>query len=141
MPFAPAHAVSAALTSARIPSNLPRVDTMKLLLGATVALLLGALAVSWQGMRRGVENASPDEIARLKKQVTEAEANLSKTQALLSEIDRAMFDPASARADLAKLKMGELSIRRGKVAAELEAAELAWLDAGEALEAAQAATA
>ena len=46
-------------------------DTMKLLLGATVALLLGALAVSWQGMNNGVKNTSPDEIARLKKQVAE----------------------------------------------------------------------
>ena len=46
-------------------------DTMKLLLGATVALLLGALAVSWQGMNTGVKNTSPDEIARLKKQVEE----------------------------------------------------------------------
>ncbi len=44
---------------------------MKLLLGATVALLLGALAVSWQGMNNGVKNASPDDIARLKKQVEE----------------------------------------------------------------------
>ena len=46
-------------------------DTMKLLLGATVALLLGALAVSWQGMNTGVKNATPDEIARLKSQVAE----------------------------------------------------------------------
>ncbi len=46
-------------------------DTMKLLLGATVALLLGALVVSWQGMTHGVKNTSPDEIARLKKQVAE----------------------------------------------------------------------
>lgn len=46
-------------------------DTMKLLLGATVALLLGALAVSWQGMNTGVKNTSPDEIARLKAQVAE----------------------------------------------------------------------
>lgn len=46
-------------------------DTMKLLLGATVALLLGALAVSWQGMTNGVKNTSPDEIARLRKQIAE----------------------------------------------------------------------
>ena len=79
-----------------------------------------------------------EELRALKKKVTEAEARLSKTQALLSELDRAMFDPSSARADLAKLKMSELSIQRGKVASELEAAELAWLEAGEALEALQA---
>lgn len=55
-------------------------DTMKLLLGATVALLLGALAVSWQGMTRGVKNAPPDEIARLKKQVAELRAEQDKLQ-------------------------------------------------------------
>jgi len=44
---------------------------MKLLLGATVALLLGALAMSWKGMNNGVSNTSPDEITRLKKQVME----------------------------------------------------------------------
>jgi regulator of replication initiation timing len=55
-------------------------DTMKLLLGATVALLLGALAVSWQGMNTGVKNASPDEIARLKKQVAELRAEQDKLQ-------------------------------------------------------------
>ncbi|MEO8616429.1 MAG: hypothetical protein ABI600_14895 [Luteolibacter sp.] len=51
---------------------------MKLLLGATVALLLGALAVSWQGMNTGVKNTSPDEIARLKSQVDELRAEQDK---------------------------------------------------------------
>jgi hypothetical protein len=53
---------------------------MKLLLGATVALLLGALAVSWQGMNRGVKNAPPDEIERLKKQVIELREEQDKLQ-------------------------------------------------------------
>ena len=55
-------------------------DTMKLLLGATIALLLGALAVSWQGMKTGVRNAAPDEIARLEKQVKELRAEQDKLQ-------------------------------------------------------------
>jgi hypothetical protein len=53
-------------------------DTMKLLLGATIALLLGALAVSWQGMNTGVKNASADEIARLEKQVKELRVEQDK---------------------------------------------------------------
>ena len=53
-------------------------DTMKLLLGATVALLLGALAVSWQGMKNGVKNAPSDELARLEKQVSELRAEQDK---------------------------------------------------------------
>ena len=55
-------------------------DTMKLLLGATVALLLGALAVSWQGMTRGVKSTSPDELARLKKQVAELRQEQDRLQ-------------------------------------------------------------
>lgn len=51
---------------------------MKLLLGATIALLLGALAVSWQGMNTGVKNASADEIARLEKQVKELRVEQDK---------------------------------------------------------------
>lgn len=46
-------------------------DTMKILLGATIALLLGALAMSWSGMRDDVRNAPADEVARLRKQVEE----------------------------------------------------------------------
>lgn len=55
-------------------------DTMKLLLGATVALLLGALAVSWQGMNNGVKHTSPDELARLKAQVAELRKEQDKLQ-------------------------------------------------------------
>ena len=55
-------------------------DTMKLLLGATFALLLGALAVSWQGMKTGVRNAPQDEIARLEKQVKELRSEQDKLQ-------------------------------------------------------------
>ena len=71
----------------------------------------------------------------LKKQVSEAEAKLAKLQAQVSELDRAMFDPASAKPDLAKLAMGELSRRRGVLAADMEAAEAEWLGLSEALEA------
>ncbi len=46
-------------------------DTMKFLLGATVALLLGAIVVSWKGMQDGVANASPEEIAQMKLQIQE----------------------------------------------------------------------
>ena len=55
-----------------------------------------------------------------------------------SAIDRAMFDPASAEPALAKLTMGDLAQRRGKVAAELERVEAAWMEALEAIEEAAA---
>ena len=53
---------------------------MKLLLGATIALLLGALAVSWQGMKTGVRNTPSAEIARLETQVRELRAEQDKLQ-------------------------------------------------------------
>lgn len=55
-------------------------DTMKLLLVATIALLLGALAVSWQGMKTGVRNTPSAEIARLESQVRELRAEQDKLQ-------------------------------------------------------------
>ena len=81
--------------------------------------------------------AARDELRALKKKLSETETKLAKLQAELSALDRALFDPASASADLAKLSMGELSRRRGLVALDVEAAEAAWLQASEAVEATQ----
>ena len=96
-----------------------------------------------EGKAGGPGRAKPDkkagaaarEVLRvMKKQLGEAEARVARLQAQITAIDRAMFDPAHAAADLAALTMGELSRRRGKLAAELEEAEAAWLAASEALE-------
>ena len=82
-------------------------------------------------------NAQAREDARaLKKKVSEAETRVSRLQLQLSAIDRAMFDPATATADLAKLTMGELSRLRATLAGDLEDAEAAWLALSETLEAA-----
>ena len=135
----PRRAVSAALTSACIPSNLPRVDTMKLLLGATVALLLGALAVSWQGMRRGVENASPDEIARLKKQVTELRQEQDKLQlerqlqqlkssapaAATPESNAAQLEAMKAEVELNKARLAQIEVEKAEAEKASRDAKLA----------------
>ncbi len=55
-------------------------DTMKLLLGATIALLLGAVVLSWQGMKQGVRDTPADEIARLQKQVNELRLEQDRIQ-------------------------------------------------------------
>jgi hypothetical protein len=55
-------------------------DTMKILLGATIALLLGAVGLSWHGMREGTKEASSDEVARLKKQVEELRLEQDRLQ-------------------------------------------------------------
>ena len=70
----------------------------------------------------------------LKKRVSEAEAAVAKLQAQVSALDRAMFDPAGAAPDLARLAMGELSRRRAAQADELERAEAAWLLLSERME-------
>lgn len=46
-------------------------DTLKILLGATVALLLGALAVSWNNLKQGENNAGKEELAKLQRQIEE----------------------------------------------------------------------
>ena len=42
---------------------------MKILLGATVALLLAAVVMSWQNMREKSANAAPDDLARVEAQI------------------------------------------------------------------------
>jgi ATP-binding cassette subfamily F protein 3 len=88
--------------------------------------------------RKAAAKAREDARA-LKKAAAEAEAASQKLMAQCSAIDQAMFDPKSAPPELASLPMSELSRRRAKVAAELEAAEARWLEASEQLEQAAAA--
>jgi hypothetical protein len=69
-----------ALTSGHLPATLTGMDTMKFLLGATVALLFGAIVVSWQGMKQGVKNATPDELAVVKQQLAEIKQQLAASK-------------------------------------------------------------
>ncbi|MFS2108428.1 ABC-F family ATP-binding cassette domain-containing protein [Sphingomonas sp. Sphisp140] len=72
--------------------------------------------------------------AGLRKAVKDAEGEIAKAQRALAEVDGALAGIASPA--LKNLSMGELMKRRGEVEARLEAAEAAWLQASEALEAA-----
>lgn len=72
--------------------------------------------------------------SKLKRAVSDAEADLAKLEVVLRAIDQAMFDPQSASNEYAGLTMGELSQRRGKIVAAQEAAEARWIEASEALE-------
>ena len=78
--------------------------------------------------------ASREAQAKLKRDVSDAEADLAKLEVVLSAIDRAMFDPTSAANEYKNLTMGELSQRRGKIVAAQEAAEARWIAASEALD-------
>ena len=82
-------------------------DTMKLLLGATVALLLGAFTMSWLGMNCGIQNSSPDELTRLKKQVAELRQEQDKLQLekqLLQLKSSPAATPASNAAEIEAMK-------------------------------------
>ncbi len=105
-------------------------DTMKLLLGATVALLLGALAVSWQGMKTGVANTSQDEIARLKKQIAEinmVQENLM-IQRRLQDL-KSLPDANSAPATNPEVEAINAQLEASKAALALIEAEKAQRDA------------
>ncbi|MCW3837531.1 ABC-F family ATP-binding cassette domain-containing protein [Sphingomonas canadensis] len=72
--------------------------------------------------------------AALRKAAKAAESELAKLTEKRSAIDRAMFDPATATPDLAKLTMTELMKRRADLEKKIEAAETTWMEASEALE-------
>ncbi|MGQ2930152.1 MAG: ATP-binding cassette domain-containing protein, partial [Sphingopyxis sp.] len=78
--------------------------------------------------------AAREAAAKIKKAVSDAEADLAKYEVVLTAIDRAMFDPAGAANEYKGLTMSELSQRRGKIVAAQQAAEARWVEASEALE-------
>ncbi|MGL5016493.1 MAG: hypothetical protein ACRDBP_00030, partial [Luteolibacter sp.] len=89
---------------------------MKLLLGATIALLLGALAVSWQGMNQGVKNTPPDEIARLQKQVKELRAEQDNLK-MQRDLQQIRSEPAQTPAN-SELEAMKLQVAHNKRALE-----------------------
>ncbi|MET0238258.1 MAG: ABC-F family ATP-binding cassette domain-containing protein [Sphingobium sp.] len=70
----------------------------------------------------------------LRDRAKKAESELAKLTDARAAIEMAMFDPSSAVPGLAKLTMTELMKRRAELAERMEAAELAWMEASEALE-------
>lgn len=70
----------------------------------------------------------------LRNQAKKAETELARLTAERSAVDAAMFDPKAATPALAKLTMTELMKLRASLESKIEAAELAWLEANEAIE-------
>ena len=93
----------------------------------------GKPAVNKKEQRRAAAEARERD-KELRVRAKRAEAELERLTNSLSTVDAAMFDPASAPADLAKLTMTDLMKRRAEVQQAIAAAELAWLEASEALE-------
>ena len=111
---------------------------MKYLLGATIALLLGALAISWQNMKQGVRDAPQEEIDRLRKQIAELQREqdnivLQKklqevqsaqppamTVASQEEIEAIKAELQASREALAKIESEQTKSDRDKTVAEGE---------------------
>ncbi len=74
----------------------------------------------------------------LRKAASKAEAELSQLVDKRDKLDAAMADPSRAAKELQGLNMSDLSKRRAQVATLIEAAELAWMEASEALDAVSA---
>jgi ATP-binding cassette subfamily F protein 3 len=75
-----------------------------------------------------------EDAKQARSEISQIEKSIATLQAEASALDRAMFEPASAEPQFAKLSMGELARRRARVAKDLEAAEERWLRASEQLE-------
>ena len=78
--------------------------------------------------------AARERTKALRQQARQAEAEVERLTAEINALDRAMFDPASADAGLAKLTMTELLKRRARIEEQLAGAEARWLEASEQLE-------
>lgn len=72
----------------------------------------------------------------LRQSVKQYETELERLNAALRLVDQAMFDPASAKPPLAGMKMSDLMIRRSTIEQKIAETESAWMEASEALEAA-----
>jgi ATP-binding cassette subfamily F protein 3 len=75
----------------------------------------------------------------LRKTAQAAEAEIAKLEARKTEIERAMFDPASAGAQDGRRTMSELMKLLAETGARLADAERRWLEASEAMEKSRAA--
>jgi ATP-binding cassette subfamily F protein 3 len=74
----------------------------------------------------------------LQKKAHEAEALVAKLTKQRDAIDRAMLDPSSAEAWLARLSPAELTKQHAQVSKKLDAAEAVWFEISESLELAAA---
>ncbi len=72
----------------------------------------------------------------MKKTLRGIEDEMAKLTRERDALDKAMNDPAAAEPRHAKLSMGELNKRRAEVVDKLSEAEVRWMEAGEAMEAA-----
>ncbi|TRD10080.1 ABC-F family ATP-binding cassette domain-containing protein [Erythrobacter insulae] len=83
---------------------------------------------------RGKSAKERTELKAVKAQVTQLDKVIAKLQSDRSDLDRAMYEPASASTGLANKPMSELMARRARLTDELEEAEAEWLTLSERME-------
>ncbi|HUE79323.1 MAG TPA: ABC-F family ATP-binding cassette domain-containing protein [Sphingomicrobium sp.] len=116
-------------------------DYMKLVLGTATGGAQedrSAAAPKRKEARRAAA-AARERSQSLRKAAKAAEAQIAKLEERRTQLEQAMFDPASAVAADVDLPMSELMKCHAEVVARLGAAEARWVSASEALEAADAA--
>lgn len=95
---------------------------MTILLGATFALLLAAVVLSFQNMNEGVRNAPPDELARLRSQIEQLRMEQDRLQ-LEKQLQEMRANPVptavSAPSEVEKMK-AELAAKEAEIAALAE---------------------
>ena len=116
-------------------------DYMKLVLGAAGSGADRQQPASKQNRKDSRREAADarERSKALRKAAQVAESELAKLQARKTELERAMFDPASAAPADAKLSMTELMKLHASIESRIESAEARWLEASEAIEQEQAA--
>jgi hypothetical protein len=96
-------------------------NTMSILLGATFALLLAAVVLSFQNMNHGVKNAAPEELARLQRQVEQLtiEQERWKLERDVQAFRNAQNGTGSSGNDINQIK-AELAAKEAEIAALAE---------------------
>jgi hypothetical protein len=121
-------------------------DTMKILLGATVALLLGALVMSWNGLNRAVANPQSEEFARYKQDMEMLKLDIErlKTENKATELRYqtappapvTVVSPSAAELEATKIRLAEKEAELQQLEIEKQKAErdkkLSQDEAGEA---------
>ncbi len=93
-------------------------NTMSILLGATFALLLAAVVLSFQNMNQGVKNAPPEEMARLQRQIDQLKLEYErfKLEREMQEFRNVQNGGASSGSNVNQMK-AELAAKEAEMAA------------------------
>jgi|AntRauTorckE6833_2_1112554.scaffolds.fasta_scaffold17173_2 Skp family chaperone for outer membrane proteins len=91
---------------------------MTVLLGATFALLLAAVVLSFQNMNQGVANASPEELKRLQGQIDELKIEQERMK-IERELQKAPLSDEPSATEVEEMK-ADLAAKEAEIAALAE---------------------